>query len=485
MGMQENEVLRRALETLTKGKKAEEEMSLQDIQSIIVRSGEKIQVPEPMPLRTAASVLVKQANYEEETATFVEDVPGAYFDGAHAFHEALKEIFGFVFHQGNWGGKIENVPVGVDQIKTIPFGEFEVAGFEGKFSTEFKQSQVDGRVTFRFQAKTLRKNEELVKRVGVTARRIVKESSIYRAKALRVQFRDVMGNNVPVPMPDFIKVDHIKRESLILPRDLENSVANSIFTPIEHHVACKAAGIPTKRGVLLAGPYGTGKTLTSLVTAALAVQHGFTFVYVSHANELPLAIRFAEMFQPAVVFCEDIDRTMAGDERTQSIDEVLNLLDGIDTKGSDIITVLTTNEVDELNKALMRPGRLDAIIEFIRPDAEASGRLLGLYGRGMIDPAANLTNVGEEIKGNTPATIREVVERAKLAEIRLRGGKNTGLMQLSEQALIESARTMKGQLALMAPKEVGETKEQRLWKLMRQLSYEGGMLGRSGGEDIL
>ncbi|MEX0632803.1 hypothetical protein M8494_14790 [Serratia ureilytica] len=45
-----------------------------------------------------------------------------------------------------------------------------------------------------------------------------------------------------------------------------------------------------------------------------------------------------------MIFCEDIDRAVSG-ERSVAMDDILNILDGIDTKANNIITVLTTNQL--------------------------------------------------------------------------------------------------------------------------------------------
>ena len=150
-----------------------------------------------------------------------------------------------------------------------------------------------------------------------------------------------------------------------------------------------------KRGVLLGGKYGTGKTLAATVAARLAQDNGITYVYTPRADELGDAIAFAKQYQsPAcVVFCEDIDRQVTG-QRTVAMDDILNILDGVDTKTDNIITVLTTNHLDNVNQAMLRPGRLDAIINVETPDAYTAERLVRHYGGEAINAAEDLTEVG-------------------------------------------------------------------------------------------
>lgn len=207
--------------------------------------------------------------------------------------------------------------------------------------------------------------------------------------------------------------------------------------------------MPVKRGILLGGTYGTGKTLAAHVASKIAVEAGITYLYVPRADELADAIEFAKQYQsPAcVVFCEDVDRVMQG-ERNTAMDDILNIIDGIDTKRAHIITVLTTNAMEAINPAMLRPGRLDAVIEVKAPDAEAIGRLIRMYGGDSVDKNANFTAIGELLKGNIPAVVEEVVRRSKLAQLALTPiGQKLGI--IGEAALVSAAQTMAHQLDLL------------------------------------
>ena len=75
--------------------------------------------------------------------------------------------------------------------------------------------------------------------------------------------------------------------------------------------------------------------------------------------------------------------------------------------------VLTTNHVEKINPAMLRPGRLDAVISVRPPDkGRRSSGCSRLYGRGLIPKEEDLSSVGKKLEGLIPALIREVVERA-------------------------------------------------------------------------
>jgi transitional endoplasmic reticulum ATPase len=164
------------------------------------------------------------------------------------------------------------------------------------------------------------------------------------------------------------------------------------------------------------------------------------------------------------VFSEDIDRSVTGD-RTVEIDDILNILDGIDTKHENIITVLTTNRLDNVNQAMLRPGRLDAIINVETPDAPTAERLVRYYGGTSIPEKEDLTAVGEALAGQIPAVIEEAVKRAKLFQLALLP-EGAAVEDISAEALRQSAATMTKQIELLA--EPQEHKLPTLDAVMRE-----------------
>lgn len=284
-------------------------------------------------------------------------------------------------------------------------------------------------------------------------RKFLKEGSIYKGKAVRVNWewrRKDLDFNPNAHAPQFLDLGNVKEDELIFSSATQRIIDIGLFIPIEKSEACRAAGIPLKRGVLLEGTYGVGKTLTAYVTAAKAVRHGWTFIYCDDIQDLADAIQFAHAYQPAVIFAEDVDRVMAG-ERDLNMDEVLNIIDGIESKNCELITVLTTNDIDEIEPALLRPGRLDAVVSVQAPDAAAARRLVQLYGRGLLAPGINLEQVGEALAGKIPAVIREVVERAKIAAIQ--HATNGISNAVTDEDLLSAASAMKAHMDLLTREE--------------------------------
>lgn len=422
----------------------------------VVRHEGEILVPDSMSLPQVVTVLLDRIEYEEKAVILKEQLDVFPYDGALALDNVLTEIYGWSQSTGTptWFGEVPpsliNIATGPHTFVKAPWGQFKLPGVEGNIaaSTEFK----NGRYTFKMVANIKRKDEASVQNVFNQVREYLKLNSIYRGKAIKMKFTDEDGAPLPMPEPEFIDTDVISPDQLIFSDDVMASIETNLFTPIKRVRDCLDNGIPVKRGILLGGTYGTGKTLAASVASWYAVQAGVTYVYIPKASDLAAAIEFAKQYQsPAcVIFCEDIDRVMSG-ERDEATDEILNLIDGIDTKNANIIVVLTTNALENIEPAMLRPGRLDAVIDVSPPDGKAAGRLLRFYGKGAIKPETDLTAAGDLLSGSIPAIIAEVVVRAKLSQLTL-NPPGVPVTDLSEAALVEASRTMQMQTKLLESK---------------------------------
>lgn len=424
----------------------------------IVHHGEKLILPEGLSFDGAIDLIQRRKQYMEEDTDLHETFDVFPWDGAAALDHVLREKYGWaqaVATPGFFGStppKLINIEVAPGEYIKVPWGRFKLPNVTGYLETH--GGMKNGRISFALSASILRKDEPVVQGLFNDIRAYLKDHSIYRGKAIKIRFRDDSGSPLRMPEPKFMRTDDVDRSQLIYSRDIQAAIETNLFTPIERVPDLVANGIPVKRGVLLAGPYGTGKTLAAKVAAKLAVENDLTFVYVSRADELADAVEFAKMYQSTAcaVFCEDIDRALEG-TRDAATDDILNIIDGIDTKTSNIITVLTTNNLANIHPAMLRPGRLDAVIDVLPPDGEAVERLLRAYGGDTVHDDDDLTAVGVELAGTIPAVVAEVVKRAKLAQLR-RQPKGERVTRVTPDALLEAARTIKSQVALLADKVV-------------------------------
>jgi len=142
----------------------------------------------------------------------------------------------------------------------------------------------------------------------------------------------------------------------------------------------RSLGVPYHRGYLLYGPPGTGKT--SLVSAIAAkCEMSIYAVNLTEFNDRTLKKAMNDVPQNAVILFEDIDCMKAGHRRPEpdapgdkpmpansapksdavagvTLSGLLNVLDGFHAP-ENVVFVMTTNAVEVLDPALLRPGRID------------------------------------------------------------------------------------------------------------------------------
>ena len=177
-------------------------------------------------------------------------------------------------------------------------------------------------------------------------------------------------------------------ESVILPSVLKDRIVSDI----DSFVAPETAkwyfehGISYKRTYLFYGPPGAGK---SSFIRVLAGHLGRNLCFLQPANptmtDESMQLCLQQAPENAIVVIEDID-ALFDEERNKKSNEcpltfsgLLNALDGIANRDGQIF-VLTTNYIDRLDKALIRPGRVDLRIAFPHANAEqVKGLFLHFY----------------------------------------------------------------------------------------------------------
>ena len=432
------------------------------IDTPIKHEGKAIVLPgDPAEMDYDAAIATIERIKKDEATEFnvTELVRGAPWDALVCIYSAMQAIYGVVTVTGipTWFGKMrpEMVSVrtgpGAQDVVQVPVGEMNLPNVAKPIRI---QMTVHGAAI----VGVVRKRERaLLVELANKAREIMRERSVYRAKAIRIAVDDD-GDLILHEQPRFLDLASVKESDAIHTAETEMMIQTNIFSPLKNTAACRHHRIPLKRGILLEGKYGTGKSLTARVTAKVAADNGWTFIMLDRVQGLKTAIEFARHYQPCVIFAEDIDR--AADRSDESVNDLVNLLDGVTTKDVEIMTVLTTNFVEQIDKALLRPGRFDAVISIQAPDAPTVERLIRAYARDLIGEGVSLTETGKALAGHIPATVREVVERAKLSML------VEDRTALSEQDLLASAIGMKRHLELLNPADEKETKEQSLWKAL-------------------
>lgn len=127
-------------------------------------------------------------------------------------------------------------------------------------------------------------------------------------------------------------------------------------------------GIPWRRGYLLHGPPGTGKTSFAYALAGeLHLKLCALSLTNSKLNDQTIADLLQKTPPRSLILIEDIDAFFVARDKQDTRIEVsfsglLNALDGVAAQEGRIV-FLTTNHLDRLDKALIRPGRVDVVVE--------------------------------------------------------------------------------------------------------------------------
>ncbi len=191
------------------------------------------------------------------------------------------------------------------------------------------------------------------------------------------------------------------------------------------------------RGVLLSGPPGTGKTL---LARAVAGEANVPFFSMS-ASEFIEAIvgvgasRVRDLFarakaaSPAIIFIDELDAVGrsrsagiagggGGDEREQTLNQILTEMDGFDPS-TGVIVLASTNRPDILDAALLRPGRFDRRVAVQAPDRNGRRQILEVHTRGVpLAADVDLARVAGSTPGMVGADLANLVNEAALLATR-------------------------------------------------------------------
>jgi hypothetical protein len=256
--------------------------------------------------------------------------------------------------------------------------------------------------------------------------RLMREHNVFRGQMLSFTTSEHYGND----LVSFLPRPTVTAEQVILPDGVMETIEQHIGGIGDWSRELLDAGQHLKRGLLLHGPPGTGKTHTVRYLAGRLAATTVILLTGTSIRFIDRAAALARRLQPSMIVLEDVD--LVGMDRDFSPDSnplLFSLLEAMDGVGADadVTFVLTTNRADILEMALAdRPGRVDLAVEIPRPDAACRERLLRLYARGLA-MEAGAAEVAAATDGVTASFIKELIRRSALMS--LRGGEHPPVLR--------------------------------------------------------
>lgn len=387
--------------------------------------GKELILPETMSVADALEFLSDWQEAQEEETRFSRVFKYRPNDGAHALQSAMKKVFGTAGIQkptwtffGKKPPEQRSIPIGVETTTQVPWGEIEVPIFEGTmYVTESYHKELGP--LFQLIVDAPKKFQANVEGLFVIVEKELKEHSIYRGQAVDGQQE-----------PEFIDLRGVDPRKVIFSNEVRAQLEANVWSLLRYTAMQRSLKMPLKRANLVYGPFGTGKTLAGFRTAQIAVENSWTFIYCRPArDDIGQVMATARLYQPCVVFVEDIDALASSGEDDQ-VTRLLDLFDGIQAKGTEIMVVMTTNHAERIHAGMLRPGRLDSMIEISTLDTDGVRQMIESVVPEKMIHAEDLDYeaIHAAMDGYLPAFIKESIDRAiRYALVREEGLKPTNL----------------------------------------------------------
>lgn len=334
-------------------------------------------------------------------------------DGIYQLNQAISQVFGAVV------SKEQRNPSGESSVQTVditladgtrvkaPYGDISLEGLgEGSsininYDSSTHDLVITGKCQFRFSS--------LMDDIIEVTKHNLRTNSIYKGQALEIS---------DINDPKILDLSGIDRQLMVLSKETEYAL-RPIYARIMNPTMCLEKGIPLKFGALLEGGYGTGKTLLAFKLAKKAVANNWMFIYLKDPKLLAEALRMSKIIDQSghgvLIFVEDIDQVTRGN-RDSAMQDILNTLDGGDTKDMNVITLFTTNHIELIEPTFLRGKRVGTIISMGPLDAETAEQFIRKsFEIGCYTILDDLTDVCKFIEAShiAPAFMAEIIEKVK------------------------------------------------------------------------
>ena len=254
-------------------------------------------------------------------------------------------------------------------------------------------------------------------------------------KVSRENFVDAMRNIQPSALREvFVERPNVHWADIGALERVKEDLKESVELPVKHPEQFERMGIRPIKGLLLVGPPGVGKTL---LAKAVATERESNFISIKGPEVLSKYVgesektvremfRKARLAAPCIVFIDEIDAISRsrGDESVDShvsgrvVDTLLTEMDGLQEL-KNVVVLAATNRPEDIDPALLRPGRFDKIIEIPMPDFEARIKILNIHTKKMpLGKDVVIEDIARSTESYTGAEIENLCREAGMNAIR-------------------------------------------------------------------
>ena len=231
----------------------------------------------------------------------------------------------------------------------------------------------------------------------------------------------------------FLETPNVKWDDVGGLENVKQKLKEAVEWPLKNSEAFKRMGIKPPKGILLFGAPGTGKTL---LAKAVATESEANFISVKGpeliskwVGESEKALREifkkAKQASPSIVFLDELDAIApirgwgAGDSRVteRMVNQLLTSMDGMEAL-ENVVVIGATNRPDILDRALLRAGRFDRLVQIPVPDKDARLKILEVHTKDMPLKDVSLEELAEKTDGYVGADIESLCREAALISLR-------------------------------------------------------------------
>lgn len=409
----------------------------------LIFNGSKIVLPESYNGRVPEAIeyLERYVQGQEKHYAFTKAFRYRPLDGANAFQNTMLKHFGTgglgkttVTFFGDYPPQYRTIDVGHGKQSQVPWGEVQFPPLEAVFTLGATRDAEYG-ILFNLSVDAPKKYRKHIDAFFQLVEQELKNNSIYKGKAI-----------TGAQDPQFLDVSRVDRSKVVFSDEVMTQLDANLWSLLNHTDTMRELRMPLKRAVLLEGPYGTGKTLAGMLTAQTAEHNGWTYILCRPGqDDLAEVLKTAQIYQPSVIWFEDIDTVSRGGSE-EEISKLLDILDGITSKGAEVVAGFTTNFIEKIQKGVLRPGRIDAVIHVGELDQSGFERLIKVLVAPKLLGDVDYAQVAKAFTGFLPAFAAEAINRAMRYSI----ARNEGTPDMvTTDDLVNAALGLRPQLDLM------------------------------------